>query len=168
MVLDGLTPETIPSMELATGIPLVYRLKADTTVEEKRVLVDVSDIRILDAVAAERERGRLWPRSSPIASPAAHRVSFMWPFSVADAHAWWGGVIDERRGRQTPSCSAAMSTAGCRGTVQLGLDVAAQPAASGDVPQAAGAPIRAAARASRPRLMSALEDDRAGPEACRS
>jgi 2,3-bisphosphoglycerate-dependent phosphoglycerate mutase len=38
MVLDGLTPETIPSMELATGIPLVYRLKADTTVESKEVL----------------------------------------------------------------------------------------------------------------------------------
>ena len=38
MVLDGLTPETIPSMELATGLPLVYRLKADTTVEEKKVL----------------------------------------------------------------------------------------------------------------------------------
>jgi 2,3-bisphosphoglycerate-dependent phosphoglycerate mutase len=38
MVLDGLTPETIPSMELATGIPLVYRLKADTTVESKQVL----------------------------------------------------------------------------------------------------------------------------------
>lgn len=38
MVLDGLTPETIPSMELATGEPLVYRLKADTTVESKVVL----------------------------------------------------------------------------------------------------------------------------------
>ena len=38
MVLDRLTPETIPTMELATGMPLVYRLKADTTVEEKRVL----------------------------------------------------------------------------------------------------------------------------------
>lgn len=38
MVLDGLTPETIPSLELATGIPLVYRLKADTTVETKQIL----------------------------------------------------------------------------------------------------------------------------------
>ncbi len=38
MVLDGLTPETIPSMELATGVPLVYRLKGDTTVESKDVL----------------------------------------------------------------------------------------------------------------------------------
>jgi 2,3-bisphosphoglycerate-dependent phosphoglycerate mutase len=38
MVLDGLTPETIPSMELATGVPLVYRLKPDSTVITKDVL----------------------------------------------------------------------------------------------------------------------------------
>ena len=38
MVLDGLTPRTIPSMELATGLPLVYRLNADTTVADKKVL----------------------------------------------------------------------------------------------------------------------------------
>lgn len=38
MVLDGLTAETIPSLELATGIPLVYRLNADTTVAGKQVL----------------------------------------------------------------------------------------------------------------------------------
>jgi len=38
MVLDRLTPETIPTMELATGIPLVYRLNADSTVASKDVL----------------------------------------------------------------------------------------------------------------------------------
>ncbi|GGG30929.1 2,3-bisphosphoglycerate-dependent phosphoglycerate mutase [Chelatococcus composti] len=38
MVLDRLTPETIPTLELATGEPLVYRLRADTTVESKDVL----------------------------------------------------------------------------------------------------------------------------------
>lgn len=38
MVLDGLTTQTIPGLELATGIPLVYRLKADTTVDSKAVL----------------------------------------------------------------------------------------------------------------------------------
>ncbi|MEA2833963.1 MAG: 2,3-bisphosphoglycerate-dependent phosphoglycerate mutase [Methylobacteriaceae bacterium] len=38
MVLDQLTPQTIPSMELATGVPLVYRLRADSTVESKKVL----------------------------------------------------------------------------------------------------------------------------------
>ena len=38
MVLDGLTPETIPELELATAIPLVYRLKPDSTVESKEML----------------------------------------------------------------------------------------------------------------------------------
>ena len=38
MVLDRLTPDTIPSMELATGVPLVYQLKADSTVLTKDVL----------------------------------------------------------------------------------------------------------------------------------
>jgi len=40
MVLDKLTPETIPSMELATGVPLVYRLNADSTVVSKDVLTE--------------------------------------------------------------------------------------------------------------------------------
>ncbi|AWB22336.1 2,3-bisphosphoglycerate-dependent phosphoglycerate mutase [Methylobacterium currus] len=38
MVLDGLTTETIPGLELHTGVPLVYRLKDDTTVASKEVL----------------------------------------------------------------------------------------------------------------------------------
>ncbi len=38
MVLDGLTSETIPGLELATGIPLVYKLNDDTTVASKKVL----------------------------------------------------------------------------------------------------------------------------------
>jgi 2,3-bisphosphoglycerate-dependent phosphoglycerate mutase len=38
MVLDRLTPATIPSMELETGVPLVYRLHADSTVLSKDVL----------------------------------------------------------------------------------------------------------------------------------
>ncbi|MBM3637522.1 MAG: 2,3-bisphosphoglycerate-dependent phosphoglycerate mutase, partial [Alphaproteobacteria bacterium] len=38
MVLDRLMPDTIPSMELDTGVPLVYRLNADSTVESKKVL----------------------------------------------------------------------------------------------------------------------------------
>jgi 2,3-bisphosphoglycerate-dependent phosphoglycerate mutase len=40
MVLDRLTPATIPSMELATGVPIVYRLNADSTVASKDVLTD--------------------------------------------------------------------------------------------------------------------------------
>ena len=32
MVLDGLSPDTIPSMDLETGIPLIYRVNPDSTV----------------------------------------------------------------------------------------------------------------------------------------
>lgn len=38
MVLDRLTPKTIPSLELATGVPLVYRLNANSTVAAKEVV----------------------------------------------------------------------------------------------------------------------------------
>ena len=36
MVLDRLTPEAIVKRELATGVPLIYRLNADSTVAEKQ------------------------------------------------------------------------------------------------------------------------------------
>jgi 2,3-bisphosphoglycerate-dependent phosphoglycerate mutase len=36
MVLDRLTPEGIVKRELATGVPLIYRLNADSTVAEKQ------------------------------------------------------------------------------------------------------------------------------------
>ena len=42
MVLDGMTPETIPGLNLGTGVPLVYRLNADTTVASKEVLGNMS------------------------------------------------------------------------------------------------------------------------------
>ena len=38
MALDGLTPDEIVKLELATGVPVVYRLNADTTVASKEVL----------------------------------------------------------------------------------------------------------------------------------
>ena len=37
MVLDRLSPDTIPSMELETGIPLIYHLNPDSTVASKIV-----------------------------------------------------------------------------------------------------------------------------------
>ena len=40
MVLDRLTQDRVTKLELATGVPLVYRLNADTTVAEKAVLAD--------------------------------------------------------------------------------------------------------------------------------
>jgi 2,3-bisphosphoglycerate-dependent phosphoglycerate mutase len=38
MALDGLTPDEVVRLELATGIPVVYRFNADTTVVEKLTL----------------------------------------------------------------------------------------------------------------------------------
>jgi 2,3-bisphosphoglycerate-dependent phosphoglycerate mutase len=40
MALEGLTPEEIVKRELATGLPVAYRLNADTTVAEKQVLAE--------------------------------------------------------------------------------------------------------------------------------
>ena len=38
MVLEGLSPQQIVAREIATGVPLIYRLNADSTVAEKRDL----------------------------------------------------------------------------------------------------------------------------------
>jgi 2,3-bisphosphoglycerate-dependent phosphoglycerate mutase len=38
MVLDGLGPQEIVAAEIATGVPIVYRLKADSTAASKDVL----------------------------------------------------------------------------------------------------------------------------------
>jgi 2,3-bisphosphoglycerate-dependent phosphoglycerate mutase len=35
MVLDHHTPETIPGLNLATGVPMIYRLNADSTVASR-------------------------------------------------------------------------------------------------------------------------------------
>ncbi len=38
MALDGLTPDQVVKLELTTGVPVVYRLNADSSVAEKTVL----------------------------------------------------------------------------------------------------------------------------------
>ncbi len=38
MALDGLTPDEVVKLELATGVPVVYRLNADSTIASKDVL----------------------------------------------------------------------------------------------------------------------------------
>ncbi len=43
MVLDRLTKEQILALNLATGVPMVYKLKADLTVASKEVLGDMSN-----------------------------------------------------------------------------------------------------------------------------
>ena len=42
MVLDRLSKEQILALNLATGVPMVYKLKADSTVTSKEVLGDMS------------------------------------------------------------------------------------------------------------------------------
>jgi 2,3-bisphosphoglycerate-dependent phosphoglycerate mutase len=38
MVLEQMTPESVTTLELATGVPIVYKLNADSTVASKTVL----------------------------------------------------------------------------------------------------------------------------------
>jgi len=38
MALDGLPPEQILKQELNTGVPVIYRLNADSTVASKEIL----------------------------------------------------------------------------------------------------------------------------------
>ena len=40
MALDGLSPDEVVKLEIATGVPILYRLNEDSTVAEKRVLED--------------------------------------------------------------------------------------------------------------------------------
>ena len=47
MVLDRLTPETIPTMELATGVPLVYRLNAELDRRQQR---DPDGVTVIDSL----------------------------------------------------------------------------------------------------------------------
>ncbi len=42
MVLDGLSTDEITKLNLGTGVPMVYKLNADSTVAEKTVLGDMS------------------------------------------------------------------------------------------------------------------------------
>ena len=43
MVLDRLSREQVIALNLATGVPMVYKLKADSTVASKEVLGDMSE-----------------------------------------------------------------------------------------------------------------------------
>jgi len=41
MILDGMDESTITSLNLGTGIPMIYKLNADSTVADKKVLGDM-------------------------------------------------------------------------------------------------------------------------------
>jgi 2,3-bisphosphoglycerate-dependent phosphoglycerate mutase len=38
MALDGLSPDEVVRLELGTGVPIIYRLNADSSVASKEVL----------------------------------------------------------------------------------------------------------------------------------
>jgi len=42
MILDGLGQDEVTKLNLGTGVPMVYKLNADSTVEDKEVLGDMS------------------------------------------------------------------------------------------------------------------------------
>jgi 2,3-bisphosphoglycerate-dependent phosphoglycerate mutase len=38
MALEGMSPDQIVKLELGTGVPMIYRLNADSTLESKEIL----------------------------------------------------------------------------------------------------------------------------------
>jgi ribosomal protein S18 acetylase RimI-like enzyme len=91
----------------------------------------VSEVRLLSAADAERERSALSEVLADCVAGGAS-VSFMAPFSKADAHAWWGGVIESVAADKTVLFGAYLDGV-LVGTVQLGLDVPPNQPHRGDV-----------------------------------
>jgi GNAT superfamily N-acetyltransferase len=129
---------------------------------------------ILSADEAERER---WALAEILADCVAGgaSVSFMAPFSVEDAHRWWGGVVESVAAERTVLFGAYRDGA-LHGTVQLGLDGPCNQRHRGDVKKllvhrrarglGLGAALMEALEAeARRRDLSLLTLDTAGTEA---
>ena len=118
-----------------------------------------ASVRMLSAPDARRDRLALAEVLVDCVTGGAS-VSFMWPFTIDDANAWWGGVIETVAEDRTVLFGAYLDDA-LVGTVQLGLDVPPNQRHRGDVRKllvhrdARGRGIGAA-------LMTALET-RGGP-----
>lgn len=91
----------------------------------------MNDIRILDARAAAKERGRLAEILADCVNGGSS-VSFMWPFTVEDAQAWWGGVIETVESGKTILFGGYVDDL-LVGTVQLSFDVPPNQLHRGDV-----------------------------------
>jgi GNAT superfamily N-acetyltransferase len=114
----------------------------------------VTDIRLLSAADAERDRMALAEILADCVAGGAS-VSFMWPFSVEDAHRWWGGVIaGVAEGRTI--LFGAYADGALMGTVQIGLDVPPNQRHRGDVKKLL-VHRRARGRGLAASLMTALE-----------
>jgi GNAT superfamily N-acetyltransferase len=135
-----------------------------------------TEVRILSAKEAEWERTALAEVLADCVAGGAS-VSFMAPFSVEDAHRWWGGAIESVAADRTVLFGAYRDGA-LFGTVQLGLDVPPNQPHRGDVRKllvhrrARGLGLGAALMAAleteaRRRKLSLLTLDTASPEADR-
>jgi ribosomal protein S18 acetylase RimI-like enzyme len=91
----------------------------------------VTEIRILDAGGAARERGRLAEILADCVNSGSS-VSFMWPFTVEDAATWWGGVIETVASGKTVLFGGYVDGS-LVGTVQLSFDVPPNQLHRGDV-----------------------------------
>jgi GNAT superfamily N-acetyltransferase len=114
------------------------------------------EIRLLDAETAERERVNLAETLADCVAGGAS-VSFMWPFSIEDAHRWWGGVIESVASGKT-LLFGAYADGMLAGTVQLGLDVPSNQRHRGDVKKLL-VHRRGRGRGLATRLMAAMEDE---------
>ncbi|HEX2135354.1 MAG TPA: GNAT family N-acetyltransferase [Microvirga sp.] len=116
----------------------------------------MNEIRILTAPDAERERAGLAEILADCVAGGAS-VSFMWPYSVADAYRWWGGVIESVAAGRTVLLGGYAGHA-LAGTVQIGLDSPPNQRHRGDVRKLL-VHRRARGRGLASGLMSALEDE---------
>ncbi len=91
----------------------------------------MSEVRILAAHEAERERSRLAEVLADCVAGGAS-VGFMWPFGFEDADRWWGGVIESVAAGRTVLFGGYAEGA-LAGTVQIGLDVPSNQRHRGDV-----------------------------------
>ena len=91
----------------------------------------MSDVRILTADEAERERARLAEVLHDCVAGGAS-VSFMWPYSLDDAHRWWGGIVESVAANRTV-LFAGYADGVLTGTVQIGLDGPCNQRHRGDV-----------------------------------
>ncbi len=116
----------------------------------------MTEIRVLDAATAERERMNLAETLADCVAGGAS-VSFMWPFSVEDAHRWWGGVIGSVA-RGDTVLFGGYADGQLSGTVQLGLDGPCNQRHRGDVKKLL-VHRRARGRGLATQLMTALEQE---------
>jgi ribosomal protein S18 acetylase RimI-like enzyme len=89
------------------------------------------DVRLLPADAAQREQSALAETLADCVAGGAS-VSFMWPYTIADAHRWWSGIIESVAGGKTVLFGGYVDGA-LAGTVQLGLDSPPNQRHRGDV-----------------------------------